>query len=884
MPDMPIRLSLAVIAVAAGATLFLAGTRTSGQGAPPQHERWLEAVDAWEAGDYPDALGALRALLQSDQAAAYVERAALLTGELFASTEITADGRNPAISADGAFASYESGPALDPATTVVRMTGDGFEHVATLRGGGVVFDPAGPRLAWVRPPESPEGSAAMRTLGDDAAAGADRQAAQAQAAWLHARDGDLVVRDLVTGEDTVIATGTLLKAPASLAWTADGMLRFLGAEAEDLTRSDVYAADTSGAPERLTRTGGFKSLGVRDPSGRAVIYQTSTAPTFREPTAIAPGGGGRGGRGGGRGRGGGGGGGAPYTVVDVASGRTREIAGSNLTISADGSTLAWLSREGDGYVLSVSPTLEDGVTVVRSGEERIAAPALSPDGSSVAYQLMSHTDWEVYVSDRAGGHRRLTREIQHDVMPRFLTGTTLLAMMGEGRHRRSHVYDLGADTRTQVFGNNRIRTISPEYVWESSADGQHLAIQADRDGDTVSPERGVTVVDLTRRVTAAEVLARIDRQLAAETDLRDRMTEAFAPVADLVRGVLDRGRVNRVYAYEKALFDFDSKHVSQPGNAQAIEYLEQTYRSFGYEPELQWFEPAQARGNRTANVMATLRGTEHPELIYVVSSHFDSVAAGPGADDNTSGTAALLEAARMLAGTPLPATVVFVSFTGEEAGLLGSREFVRRTEADGWNVVGALNNDMIGWGSERARMDNTIRYSNPGIRDIQHGAAFLFTDLILYDAKYYRSTDAAAFYEAWGDIVGGIGSYPVLANPNYHQATDFLSTMNHRQILETSKVTAATLIYLASSPSRLKNLEVTQGAGGVTLTWTPSPERGVSRYVVTYGPPDDPASGRLTVTEPRATLPALPAGTEVAVKAVNARGLEGWDWARDVVR
>jgi hypothetical protein len=108
--------------------------------------------------------------------------------------------------------------------------------------------------------------------------------------------------------------------------------------------------------------------------------------------------------------------------------------------------------------------------------------------------------------------------------------------------------------------------------------------------------------------------------------------------------------------------------------------------------------------------------------------------------------------------------------------------------------------------------------------------------------------------------------------------------MNHRQILETSKVTAATLIYLASSPSRLKNLEVTQGAGGVTLTWTPSPERGVSRYVVTYGPPDDPASGRLTVTEPRATLPALPAGTEVAVKAVNARGLEGWDWARDVVR
>ena len=77
------------------------------------------------------------------------------------------------------------------------------------------------------------------------------------------------------------------------------------------------------------------------------------------------------------------------------------------------------------------------------------------------------------------------------------------------------------------------------------------------------------------------------------------------------------------------------------------------------------------RAARTANVVATLKGTENPELIYVVSSHFDSVQAGPGADDDTSGTAALLEAARMLADTPLPATVVFASFTGEEAGLLG---------------------------------------------------------------------------------------------------------------------------------------------------------------------------------------------------------------------
>ena len=57
---------------------------------------------------------------------------------------------------------------------------------------------------------------------------------------------------------------------------------------------------------------------------------------------------------------------------------------------------------------------------------------------------------------------------------------------------------------------------------------------------------------------------------------------------------------------------------------------------------------------------------------------------------------------------------------------------------------------MIGWAADSSQINNTIRYSNPGIRDIQHGAAFLFTDLVLFDAKYYKSTDAAAFYDELG--------------------------------------------------------------------------------------------------------------------------------------
>src|SRR4051794_12062176 len=112
-----------------------------------------------------------------------------------------------------------------------------------------------------------------------------------------------------------------------------------------------------------------------------------------------------------------------------------------------------------------------------------------------------------------------------------------------------------------------------------------------------------------------------------------------------------------------------------------------------------------------------------------------------------------------------------------------------------------------------------------------------FSNLITYDALYFKSTDAAAFYDGWGDIIGGIGSYPVLGNPHYHMPHDNLEYENHQLIAEVSKTTAATIMLLASSPSRLTGVAVTKFEGGVAeLSWKPSPEKGVKKYVVAWGP------------------------------------------------
>ena len=74
-------------------------------------------------------------------------------------------------------------------------------------------------------------------------------------------------------------------------------------------------------------------------------------------------------------------------------------------------------------------------------------------GHHLSQSIIRNTDWEIYLSDASGAHTRVTRDIQHDILPRFLTNTTLLGMMGEPRHRRSQVYDLTAGTRTRVFSS-----------------------------------------------------------------------------------------------------------------------------------------------------------------------------------------------------------------------------------------------------------------------------------------------------------------------------------------------------------------------------------------------------------------------------------------------
>lgn len=861
--------------------------------------RFEEAFLAWDSGDYIDGVEGFLEVLEAPGGDRFLERIALISGELYVTEEVAPDGRNIRISPDGQYAAYET--TADGATLTHLARVDGTGNPIDIDGTSLVFGPYG-RYAFLAVAETSALLTARNELEavDPGDAQAVREAQQrVRQARLDSTYVEVVDLSGRSGPRSIMLDDF---TEARLAFNSDGTeLYLVGARGEATGGNVIYAIsmeDGTLSPRDLAGAEGFKDDPIAVAGGDYLVYAIPRASPIPQAGGGGRGGGGRGGRGG---RGAGGGAAADrFAVLDLGSGTKRELEGNNPIASADGSTVVF-STSGDGetvlFVLNLSGSAEPRPVF------RTALPTgtyeISPSGDRLVVQVRLREDWELFLVDTRADEEpgsptpaateaeatRLTNEIQHDLAPRFLTDDVVLAVIGEGRHRRSYLYDVNTLERTRLFHNNTLRTIAPEYEWQQSADGSKVLIVSERDGDTVSPERGVYAVDLDRKISKTELIDRLEISLAGEIILWAHGLRMYAPIAAEVRQAVSEVSTSRLYKYQKDLFDFGSKNITRPGNASAREYLYDTYASFGYETALQWFD-TEPRGNRpairTANVLAKLEGTENPELIYVVSSHFDSTARSPGADDNTSGTVMLLETARILASRPLPYSVIFASFTGEESGLLGSREFVRQAVENGDKVLGALNNDMMGWANDH-HIDNTIRYSNPGIRDLQHAGAFLFSALITYDALYYKSTDAAAYYEEYGDIVGGIGSYPVLGNPHYHQPHDVLETMNHEQIRETTKTNIASIMLLASSPSRINGLRIVSRRGQtVELAWEPSPETSVFEYVIRVGPDGGPYE-EFVIGEPRALLDDISGGTLISVKAVSERGLRGWDWAHVTV-
>jgi len=133
-------------------------------------------------------------------------------------------------------------------------------------------------------------------------------------------------------------------------------------------------------------------------------------------------------------------------------------------------------------------------------------------------------------------------------------------------------------------------------------------------------------------------------------------------------------------------------------------HVERVLGDLGYPVTVQEFD---VQGVTVKNLEAERKGNSVPEEVVVVGAHYDSIIGSPGANDNASGVAGVLEMARLLADQPLPRTVRFVAFVNEEPPFfqtddMGSRVYASRARRRGERIVAMLSIETIGYYSEEA--------------------------------------------------------------------------------------------------------------------------------------------------------------------------------------
>lgn len=187
-------------------------------------------------------------------------------------------------------------------------------------------------------------------------------------------------------------------------------------------------------------------------------------------------------------------------------------------------------------------------------------------------------------------------------------------------------------------------------------------------------------------------------------------TTDFDPLVDQI--VADVSLAEYVEVWQ-ALDDYETRYSYTTQNAASAAWMHSIFTDLGLEARYHFFNLSGSR----KNVVGIKPGLVHPEQVVYITGHFDSISEdpnnhAPGADDNASGTAAFLEAARVLSRYQFENTIKFVGFSGEEQGLVGSQAYVDSIDAAGEQVIGCFNADMIAYAGTDPAPPDLIIYTN----------------------------------------------------------------------------------------------------------------------------------------------------------------------------
>ena len=317
-------------------------------------------------------------------------------------------------------------------------------------------------------------------------------------------------------------------------------------------------------------------------------------------------------------------------------------------------------------------------------------------------------------------------------------------------------------------------------------------------------------------------------QLRTAKNTGTRAALSFASMAEILAAV-DVGRLRR-HVKTLALRDPDAestadnlrtRYARHPKLFESTTYIRDRLAVFLGERavELQEFK-ASATDSTMYNVVGTLAGRDEDLGYYVICAHYDAIASrtlnwdwrtgpAPGADDNATGVALVLEAARVLAEQEFPWSIRFIAFSGEELGLFGSRDYAARVRQRDDRILGVLNFDMVGFNDLSQRLELVTNTSSRWLVDLMVQSNELYDIGLKVDVledDFAGLSDHAPFWARGYDAILGIENYlptdsttygvrngEYRLNQQYHQVTDVPDSINWELVARITRLAVATL-------------------------------------------------------------------------------------------
>jgi len=410
-----------------------------------------------------------------------------------------------------------------------------------------------------------------------------------------------------------------------------------------------------------------------------------------------------------------------------------------------------------------------------------------------------------------------------------------------------------------------------------------------------------TVLTVSAASGAAALVATGTAEAVQAPGKGDRPPVTAQPPTRELRALLQEIDPARIEATVRKLVSFGTRHTlsiqDDParGIGAARDWLLAELRSYAaasggrMTAELQSYvqEPASRipTATRITNVIATLRGSVTPERVYVVSGHYDSrvtdvmdaTSDAPGADDDASGVAVVLELARVMAKRRPASTIVFAAVAGEEQGLYGATHMAQQFKAAGVDVQGMFTNDIVGSSTaddgtrdpytvrlfaegvpssetpEQAAIrrsvggenDSATRQLSRFVRDVADNDVTGMHVRVVYRRDRYlrggdhipfleRSYPAARFTEPAEDFAHQ--HQDVRVDETGKQFGDLPEFCDFRYIARVARVNAATLWSLAQAPGAPRGAKIITSAltNSTDLVWTRGNEPDLAGYEIVW--------------------------------------------------